>query len=250
MKDFRRFGIIGLCAELVCFGGGAAAQNQIPLAPTAGDPDVYSSGLTVNYNAGNSTFSATGDASQYAYPAQSINDFLIVNSTDPLNGFGAGAYSLTATVDNHGNLLGGTLNIYGVVIDSDQNPVRGNPNGDLLLSATLRPGRAGSSFGWGPGSLGNEDLFKLSFTVTGGALASDFLTLGNVGGIVLDANFSGSTDPFTGAWDTSFGNVNQNGVADTFVPEPTGYATCAAGLALISALVSRIKPARKQSCAI
>ena len=189
------FAVGGICVFF------ASSSLAAPLNITLDDsPDVLSGFIDVGYDAANDAFAADGFA-------LSIYDG--VSSTN----ITGGGFSLSAHIDEVGSLLAGsTLMITGEVL--------GLGTTDPLLTGDL------TAFGYldSPGG----DIFEFFFTVTGGDLATPtyYGNPGSVGAVILDGNGTG----FDGTFDADFNNLmfdmpgTGNGVSDTGIPEPGGFA--------------------------
>jgi hypothetical protein len=209
----------------VCGSVHAALLN---LSKQDGAPDLFASFISVNYIAIDKTFTATGFSDTY-YPTW--------GNGSPGTPLGAGTWKLTATLGANNSIVGGHLDVYNTYnVDSPS----GSP--DLLLSGNLVTGNAGQVFGFSDPGAANHDEFDFLFQVQSGSLAPQYLAWGNIGAIVLDANFASGTG-FTGDWSQNFSN-DGNGVSDAFVPEPSAYgssATLAAVFALGTAGFKKIR---------
>lgn len=156
-------------------------------------PDVFSSFLSVSYNAGSDDFLASGSA-------LSFDDGGVGSAINIANG----TLDISAKIDSTGSPTAGTLTIMGDVLGF----------GPTLLTADL------TTFGFldSPGG----DIFEFLFTVTGGDLAIPqfYGTPGpsSIAGVILDA--AGSN--FGGTFDVNFDNGFFGfGVSDTrIIPEP------------------------------
>jgi hypothetical protein len=178
--------------------------------------------MDVTYNAGTGAFVASGWLSDYNIPGP-IDVGVSIPDT----------YTLSATINNTGNLTGGTLTIDGAVGDGDTDVT--------LLTGNLTTGAAGTAFGYGDNG---NDLFQFLFTVSGGTLETAFGGSGATGGINLEAWFSGTRGdlPFAGSWTSSFNNNagisdNGDGVINSFavqgslsVPEPSSILLVSTGI--------------------
>lgn len=114
------------------------------------NPDIYSSGITVSYDALNDTLSAEGYASTFTDLSGTQRD--IANGT-------LGTFSLSAIIDDAGNFSGGNFTIGGTV---------GSFNSGTLLSGDL------TAFGFESGN----PSFEFALNVTGGDAMSLY---GNAG---------------------------------------------------------------------
>jgi len=166
-------------------------------------PNLYSSGLTISYDAGSHLFTASGATTDYFDP--DLNDNFVL---DDYGGFLPGTFSLSATVAADGSLVSGTVTLACAsgVYDPNYDPT------PIIGPGTLLQGNL-TAFGF-LGANPDRSQFDVEFNVTGGSLASVY---GSEAGTVLyteDYSFGGS---FT----TSFSNGGE-GDADTLmmVPEP------------------------------
>ena len=181
----------GLLAAGLLLGSAAqAAPLDLLLADS---PDIFSSGINVDYTASSGVFSAIGTASTFEDDG--------VGPATPISG---GGFDLTASIDTSGVLSGGTFSIDGTL---------GAFTGTLLT---------GTLTGLGFPSIGNGDPLEFLFDVTGGDLASAY---GTSGGIIL------SNSGFTG-FASDFINTPFTGVADTgtVVPVPAAVWLFGSGL--------------------
>ena len=165
-KDSLKSTLLGVCAlAAVGMGSAQGAPLNLTLLDT---PDILSSFITVNYIAGAQSLTAQGFAIQLdAPPVQSITD---------------GTFDLVASIDNGGNLLGGTLDIGGTIA--------GLSTTSTLLTGTL------TDFGF-PDAGG--DPLEFLFNVTGGDAATLYGGIGAVGGVIL-SGFSLPASLFTEDW--------------------------------------------------
>lgn len=184
---------IVVAAACVLFTAALPAAAS-PLGLTLLDqPDVFSSFLSVSYNAASDEFLAIGTS-------LSLDD----DGVGPAINIANGTFDITATIDGTGTPTAGTLTITGDVLGF----------GPTLLTADL------TAFGFfdSPGG----DIFEFLFDVTGGDLAiPQFYGApgpGSIAGVIMDAMGSN----FGGTFDVDFDNGFFGfGVSDTaMVPEP------------------------------
>jgi len=139
---------------------------------------------------------------------------------------GAGEFlTIGITVDNAGNLVGGTagddLSVFGFIdVDNDGNPDIG---GSLLT---------GEVTGFGYQNNGPTDLYDFTFQATGGALVQAGLFNGPIG---LSMQSEHST--FAGSFEESFGGKAKGTLG--VIPEPTTLALLGSGVAGLAALGRR-----------
>jgi len=176
------------------------------------NPNLFSDFLTVSYNASTMQFTVSGLTPSYvdptgnaAYGGPDYPDF-VVDDYDMAN---PGTFSLSATVNNSGSLVSGTVAIGCAAGVYDPNYEAQLDGPGILLEGNL------TAFGYRDGS--DYSRFDFEFTVTGGELANDYGGIGATAGTALDTadlSFPGS---FTGNF-----NSNGQGDADTLmmVPEP------------------------------
>jgi len=186
----------GRALTIVAFLMLGSAAHAAPLNLTLNDfPDIVSDFISVEYNAGTDVFTASGFAEELdddgSVPAETIT---------------GGTFDLTATIDDSGALVSGTLSIGGTVASLGF-------NSGTLLTGTL------TAFGF-PDAGG--DPLEFLFDVTGGDAAGLY---GSVpGGIIL------SDAGFTGDFTNDFNNAGF-GVADVApVPLPAAVWLFGAGL--------------------
>ena len=155
---------------------------------------------SVTYTAGTSNFQAIGFTTDYQGGSVTLANI--------------GNYSLTATINHSGMLLGGSLSIAGDI---------GTGN-ETLLTGVLNTGTSGTAFGFqDPSASPPRNIFEFLFTVTGGdpIIVSDFGGLGAPNrGIIVNAFFQNGGTPFNGTWTSSFANDGFSGVSDNFAPVP------------------------------
>ena len=188
-----------LVAALLMSMSSLAQAASLSLVP--GSPDIFSSQISVSYNAGTNAFSASGFATTLDDDGIGAPETIV---------FGGFNYNIAASIDNAGVLAGGTFSIGGTV-------------GSLgFFSGTLLTGNL-TAIGFDTAS----DPLEFLFDVTGGDAAALY---GGLGGIILN------TSGFGGTWGTSFG-TSFGGVADTFgvsaIPVPAAvwlFGTALVGL--------------------
>lgn len=176
-------------------------------------PDIFSSGILVNYDAATDAFSADGQAS-----------VLELANGGPSVSISNGEFTLDAIVDGTGAASSGTLVIAGDVTIPDVGAVSGN-----LIEASLRSDV--QSFGFGEDA-GTFDLFEFRWDVTGGLLQGLLLAEYNTTTVetILDAEFGQGAGPaFSGSFESDFTNAASFGplgfgVSDTFIPVPGSFA--------------------------
>jgi hypothetical protein len=163
---------LAVIALIVCLVVGRAQASLLNLSLND-SPDIFSSFIDVNYNAGSQQFTAQGFA-------LTLHDG--VGTQNILNG----SFLLTAQIDNSGAMQSGSLLIQGAVAGFGPN----------LLSGQL------DAFGFQP--LGGP-IFEFLFSVTGGDMAvpSWFGGIGSEFGVILTA----SGVNFTGNWNLDFSNT-------------------------------------------
>lgn len=154
-------------------------------------PDIFVSQVSVSYNAGTQQLTASGNATSLDRGSQ-----VDIISGSCFFGF-FGCFNLTATVDNAGNLSGGSFDIAGTVA--------GLGAGPTLLSGNL------TAIGF-PNAGG--DPLEFLFTVTGGDAAGLFVGASN--GIVMN----GSGVPGT-LFTSNFSNSGNGGADIAPNPEPS-----------------------------
>lgn len=169
--------------------------NAAPLGLVLNDyPDITSIFLDMSYNAGSNAFSVTGFSA-------TIDE----DGVGPVLDFDAfGTFDISATIDNSGAPLGGTLTITGDLTST------------LGVSGTLLTGSL-VDFGWFGTT---RDVFEFLFSVTGGALATPayYGSPGTLTGVIYDTG----EDVFNGDFDSSFSSSGfGSGFSDTApIPEP------------------------------
>lgn len=200
--SLRRF-----ITTIIVLGGVANVANATPLNLVPTKPDIFSSAITVTYDAGSDSLSAVGFSEE-------LVDTLLVHY--PITG--AQGFSITAVVDGTGTGISGSLSI----------------TGDIAGLGASSPLLTGSLTNFGFPNSGDEPL-EFVFTVTGGSLATPGL-YGTPGlpsqvGVILSQTGSNFVN-----WNTSWDNFDNilGSVADSFaIPEPASIAFLALGMSLI-----------------
>ena len=186
---------------LLTLGAGSQAQAA-PLNLTLLDfPDIVSSFIDVNYNAGTDAFTAIGFALE-------LDD----DGSVPAEAIAGGTFDLTAVIDGSGALSTGSLSIGGTVASLGFN------------SGTLLTGNL-TAFGFLDSG---GDPLEFLFDVTGGDAAGLY---GSIGGIILGATGFGGN--FTSDFDNLVGGVPGTGSAVANVapvPLPAAIWLFGAGL--------------------
>ncbi len=180
----------------------AAPSRATPLGITLFDfPDIMSAFIDVTYDAAGDSLIASGTALE-------LDD----DGVGPPLAISGGSFDLSASIDDTGTLVGGTLSIGGTVA------ALGFSSGTLLTGDLL-------AFGF-PDAGG--DPLEFLFNPTGGDAAGLFSGL--PGGVILTgSSFGGS---FTENFDNLIGGHpgTGSGVANTApVPEPSALALLLAG---------------------
>ena len=187
--------------------GTSSLAQAAPLNLMLNDfPDIVSSFIDVNYNAGTDAFTASGFALELdddgSVPAEAITN---------------GTFNLNASIDASGSLSSGSLSIGGTVASLGF-------NGGTLLTGNL------TAFGFLDSG---GDPLEFLFSVTGGDAAGLY---GSIGGIIL----SGGTG-FTGDFNTDF-TGNGSAAADVApVPLPAAVWLFGSGLLGLIGIVRRKK---------
>lgn len=184
----------------------AAPINLIPYPP-----DITSVFIGVNYDAGTNIFTANGFSSDLDLDGLAPPDYA-------LDAFGS--YSVTATVDENGELLGGSITITGEITALGF-------NSGTLLTGIFVPGT--DKFGFIDGG---GEIFELTFEVTGGDVATLYESgIGpKRGGTIINAVNSG----FNGDLTQSFANDGFSGSSDTFpIPEPASMTIALLGMGFL-----------------
>ena len=200
MNKFKDFFKISIILSVFFFGtlavapAGAASLN-LTLNPY---PDIFSDGISVNYNANANTFTAIGEASK-------LNN----DGSLPLETIVNGSFNLTAIIDNSGFLSLGNLIIGGTV------PTLSDYDSGTLLTGDI------TAFGYE----NENDPFEFLFSLTGGDAAGLYGGIGSTGGVILSSIFTDFTGFFSSDW-SSFG-VSDTG---TPVPEPVTMLLLGSGL--------------------
>lgn len=193
----------------------SSLSHSTPLNLTSGTPDIFSAFISVNYNSSTQNLNSQGFAFE-------IDD----DGVGPAEQIVNGLMNLSATIDNSGNLISGSLTIQGTV------PTLNYTSGTILT---------GNIIDFGFPDAGGDPL-EFLFEVTGGDAAGIY---GPKGGVIM--SYTG----FPGSFQSSFMNYG-DGVSDTFsvsgepVPEPSTIAMFLIGIGGL--VVSKsIKISRKRS---
>ena len=185
----------------------APVANAAPLNLVLSDtPDIVSGFIDVSYDSASQQLSASGFALE------------IDVDGGPTIAITSGTFDITASIDNSGNLLGGTFEIGGTIADLGFN------SGTLITGDLI-------NFGFRPEG---GDPLEFVFDITGGDAAGLFLAEGAFGGIIL------SGTGFGGSFAADFANDGISGVADTApVPVPAAAWLLMSGLAGLAGFRSR-----------
>jgi hypothetical protein len=179
-----------------------SSVSASPIGLTTGYPDVNaSSSIQTTYTAGTDTFHVTGFLTQFSQSSSSSHT-------------ASGNYNLTATINDSGQLVSGTLLITGSVHDLGLS----SPSDPGLLKVSL------TEFGFS--GTQNSTVFEFVGNVIGGSLSS-YYSDGHMG-IVLNP---GTGTTFTGSFAADFhGGSAGMGTTDNFgVPEPATLGLLLAG---------------------
>jgi hypothetical protein len=172
-------------------------SSALPLNIVPSEPDLYSSLVSVSYDAETDVFQASGWTTEYFGGSAAVESL-------------SGQFNLTANITAAGVLTGGQLTIDGDI---------GSGN-ELLLSGLLVAGGEGSAFGAVAGGPGR---FEFLFTVNGGnaVIQDDFAS--SYRGIIVNPFFSSGDAVFSGDWTSNFSNDGYSGAVDcaVLVPEPS-----------------------------
>lgn len=188
-----------LATLMLCLGSGIASGSTHLNLTLNNAPDIVSGFIDVSYDAGVQLLSANGFALE-------IDD----DGSGPPEAIAGGTFDLTATIDNTGNLIGGTIAVGGTVATLGF-------NSGTLLTGDL------TAFGY---PSGGGDPLEFLFGVTGGDAAPLY---GSTGGTIL------TQSGFGGTFSSSFAN-SSDGLADTgttTIPIPSALP---AGLSLLCVL--------------
>lgn len=200
----RVFALASLC--LLALAGISPSVQGTPLdLELSYYPDITSGFMEVTYTAADDQLIVDGFATH-------IWDGVSVDP-DEISGTGYN-YHITATIDELGNPVGGTLVVEGTI------PTWGIDSG-LLLTGDL------IAFGFQDDG---GDPLEFLFAVTGGDLAPQFHQ-GPIGVIMSNADFYGS---FASDWNNNYGMHGEGygmAIADTYPnPEPSSFCLLAVGL--------------------
>jgi hypothetical protein len=238
-KTLRSLVLLGgflLCmsshAQLIGVGSGP------PVWPA--NPDLFSDGLTISYNASTLQFTVQGFTSGYYDPTGNADiegglytgqpDYVL----DDYSLCSSGTFTLSATVSHSGVYTpdSGTIQIgcASGVYDPNYDPTSLYPAGMLLQGNLTAFGFRGADR-----ELNSTSHFDFEFTLTGGELASVFGGYGSMAGVAIDTqDYS-----FTGSFNVNF-TSNGSGLADTLdpptiviIPEPSTWAMVALGIGVV-----------------
>jgi hypothetical protein len=257
MKTTRFFSLVVLCSAAMASPTRAALMGLTKNVSSPYYADFTANGLSVSstYNASSqtATFHAANSISQVeSYTSHPLSPGTLgAYNNAGFNGF----YSIDATIQKIGsvwNLTGGTVTVKGNLM--------GGTTSDMLLQGSLKTGVSGvgGAFGFQDFGLTPDashpfyDIFEFRFTPTSGnaAILADFFGANNgQAAIILDANFNYANPAlfFNGDWAHPFSSGTANGVADSFVPEPSAYPLTAASAALLGLLFVRRKSCERIS---
>ena len=170
-------------------------------------------------SASGNTQGLPNNGSMYCVPTATVNLFAYAaNHGFPNIGPGMANWQLqskyniaTATINNVGDVLGGTLAVDGMV----------DGFGPSLLTGSL------DDIGWDDNG---GTLLEFLFTVTGGMLAGDYGGNGSQFGVILNLG----SGMYTGDWRDSFATTSSSGTADIApIPGPGALAAFAVAGGLI-----------------
>ncbi|MCA9290509.1 MAG: hypothetical protein KDA25_05240 [Phycisphaerales bacterium] len=162
-------------------------------------PDILAGFIDTSYDANTDAFLASGFALEIDFDGS------------PPSPIAAGSFLLTATINNVGDVLGGTLAVDGMV----------DGFGPSLLTGSL------DDIGWDDNG---GTLLEFLFTVTGGMLAGDYGGNGSQFGVILNLG----SGMYTGDWRDSFATTSSSGTADIApIPGPGALAAFAVAGGLI-----------------
>ena len=174
---------------------GTQPAQAVPLNLLLDPPDISNFFVSMAYDATAEELTASGFPNELDDNGLPGDNFPIDSTPTP------SSFSLTANIDNGGNLLGGDFIVTGSIDDAPIGPIDG-----VLLTGDL------SALGF-PDAGG--DPIEFLYEVTGGLLAGVFGGIGETGGIILEDNSLN----FTGSWANDFNNIGSTlGTANIVVP--------------------------------
>lgn len=183
-----------VAAGLVACAAIAAAE---PMGLAGGTPEIFSCGISIEYDADTDIFSAWGWPTTYYCPG-------------PYDICG-GWFELTALIDDGGTASSGSLLITGATTG-------GNGSGD---DETLLEADGIAGFGFAPDGSPGAPRFEFLMDITGGSLAPDFAAKAPQVGVILSGfnNWSDENLDWRGDFQSDY--LDSWAVCDTVaLPEP------------------------------
>lgn len=249
MKCARFWPVLGCVLVFLCLQARAALLGLNPPtgSPAYADFDMgslaggYSYSGTATSGTGTLTVTNVGNVSKpdgYTSSSQSpgTGGAISGKSGPPFN-FN-GFYNLTATIQNNNGVFevsGGSFTIEGDLF--------GNPASSILLTGTLKTGAG--TLGWGTKAQNEFDFLFTTGSSGNSQILADFFGAGTGNG-AIEFHEAGTTGTqfttYAGSLSSSW--VFDDGVADTFVPEPFFYPFAAAATALFGLILACHKSSR------